>query len=255
MESRMEDLVSIIMPAYNCADFIEETIKTVQAQTYQKWELLVIDDQSTDITKQVLTELSEKDSRIKYIELEQNSGAATARNRGIKEAKGQYIAFLDSDDLWKTEKLEKQLYFMKEHHYAFTFTSYELIDDAGQPLHKCVMVPEQIDYDTLLYDTPIFTSAVMYEKKNLSSAYMPNLVNGEDVAMWLKMLKIVPYAYGLNENLVFYRVREHSLSAGIVTKLKRRWEIYRKSEDLPLTQASRYYLKYLFSVIRKRKRN
>lgn len=250
----MEDLVSIVMPTYNCMNYIGETVETVLEQTYQNWELLIVDDRSTDNTKKVVDKFSTQDNRIRYIELEKNSGVAGARNRGIEEARGNYIAFLDSDDLWKKDKLEKQVRFMQEHQYAFTFTSYDLIDEAGNKLNKCVEVPEKIDYDTLLYNTPIFTCTVMYDKKQMGDVRMPQLANGEDVATWLRMLKKVPYAYGIQECLVSYRKRAKSLSSGVVTKLIRRWKIYRKSEELPFINAGVLYIKYLFCVVRKRKK-
>lgn len=250
----IEDLVSIIMPAYNCAEYIEETIQSVLTQTYSKWELLIVDDKSTDETKQIVHKISNKEQRIKYIELKQNSGVATARNAGIKSAVGEYIAFLDSDDLWQKDKLEKQICFMKKHQYAFTFTGYDLIDESGNKLNKYVAVPKQIDYSTLLYNTPIFTSTVMYDRRQLNHVRMPEIGNGEDVATWLQMLKKVPYAYGIQEYLVSYRNRKQSLSSGVVTKLKRRWRIYREVEKLSLLKAGRIYIKYLFWVVQKRKR-
>lgn len=249
-----ENLVSIVMPAYNCAHYIGETIQSVLVQSYEDWELLIVDDRSTDNTKQVVNKFLTKDNRIRYIELEKNSGVAVARNRGIEEAKGNYIAFLDSDDLWKKDKLETQVQFMQEHQYAFTFTSYDLIDEAGNKLNKCVEVPEKIDYDTLLYNTPIFTCTVMYDKEQMGDISMPQLANGEDVATWLRMLKKVPYAYGIQECLVSYRNRKQSLSSGVVTKLTRRWKIYRESEELTFINAGVLYIKYLFCVVRKRKR-
>ena len=249
-----ENLVSIVMPAYNCAHYIGETIQSVLVQTYEDWELLIVDDQSTDNTPKVVDEFSIQDDRIRYIELEKNSGVAVARNRGIEEARGNYIAFLDSDDLWKKDKLEKQIRFMQEHQYAFTFTSYDLIDESGNKLNKCVEAPEEIDYDTLLYDTPIFTCTVMYDKEQMGDVRMPQLANGEDVATWLRMLKKVPYAYGIQECLVSYRKRAKSLSSGVVTKLIRRWKIYRESEELSLLNAGILYIKYLFCVVRKRRR-
>ncbi len=249
-----EELVSIVMPAYNCADYIEETLQSVLMQTYENWEVVVVDDQSTDDTKKIVKAFATKDKRIRLLELEKNSGVAIARNRGIVAARGNYIAFLDSDDLWRKDKLKKQVSFMKERQYAFTFTSYDLIDEEGNALHKGVMVPKKIDYNTLLYHTPIFTSTVMFDKRQLEHIRMPLLANGEDVATWLKMLKKVPYAYGIQECLVSYRKRKQSLSKGIVTKLIRRWKIYRDSEQLPLGKASMLYVKYLFCVVRKRKR-
>lgn len=167
-------------------NYISEKVETVLEQTHQNWELLIVDDCSTDNTKQVVDKFLLQDNRLRYIELEKNSGVAVARNRGIEEARGNYIAFLDSDDLWKKEKLEKQIRFMQEHQYAFTFTSYDLIDETGNKLNKCVEVAEKIDYDTLLYNTPIFTSVVMYDKKQLNHVRMPMLKRGQDVATWLR---------------------------------------------------------------------
>ena len=246
-------LISIVMPSYNCSSFIKETVDTVISQTYKNWELIIVDDCSTDDTLMVLKQLTKQDSRIQYIKLEKNSGAAVARNMGIAVSKGEYIAFLDSDDLWREDKLEKQVAFMTDNKCKFSFTGYDLVDKNGNSLNKIVYAPNKISYDRLLYDTPVFTSTVMYNRSFFKDERMPVMKNGEDVAMWLQMVKKVPYACGLQECLVSYKKRDASLSSGVITKLKRRWAIYRVAEKIPLYKACILYIQYLFCVIRKRK--
>lgn len=247
-------LVSIVMPSYNCSAYIIETVHTVIAQTYNNWELIIVDDCSTDDTIQIIEKFVQMDRRIRYIELEKNSGAAIARNTGIAASKGEYIAFLDSDDLWMEDKLQKQVAFMKKKGCAFSFTSYSLIDENGNAKNKMVLVPEKMDYNRVLYDTPIFTSTVMYDKNIIPNLEMPIMKRGQDVATWLKILKMVDYAYGIKENLAIYRIRDNSLSTGIGTKLKRRWRIYRECEQIGLLKSCWLYIKYLLFIVQKRKK-
>ena len=176
-EEYIEDLVSIVLPVYNCEKFLEETIKTIQSQTYTNWEALFVNDCSKDKSAEIIKEASTKDSRIKLINLKENSGAAIARNTGMEEAKGRYIAFLDSDDLWDNEKLEKQLKFIKEGNYAFTFTSYEFVTEDGTKTGKIVRVPNKINYKQALKNTTIFTSTVIFDAKTLGKELikMPNV--------------------------------------------------------------------------------
>ena len=141
-----EDLVSIVVPVYNCEKFIRQTINTVKKQTYNNWELLLVNDCSTDRSKEIIIKELKDDDRIKLLELEKNSGAAIARNKGIENARGKYIAFLDADDLWNEEKIEKQIRFMKDNGYEFTFTGYEFVDENGIDNKKIVKVPEKINY-------------------------------------------------------------------------------------------------------------
>ena len=181
-----EQLVSIIVPVYNSEKFINDTIQTVKEQMYKNWELLLVNDCSTDNSENIIKKYVKKDNRIKLINLEKNSGAAIARNTGIESAKGKYIAFLDADDLWKNEKLEKQIKFMEENNYDFTFTGYEFADESGNKLDKIVNVPRQLNYKQALKNTTIFTSTVIFNADNLGKDLisMPNVRRGQDTATW-----------------------------------------------------------------------
>lgn len=247
-----EDLVSIIVPVYNAEEFINDTIKTVQDQTYKNWELIMIDDCSTDrSTEQILKYKSDK---IKLIKLKKNSGAAICRNTGIKEAKGRYIAFLDADDLWKKEKLEVQLEFMKEKKCAFSFTGYEFADKDGVGNGKIVKVPEKINYKQALKNTTIWTSTVMFNMNKLKKEdiYMPDVKRGQDTATWWKVLKTGVEAYGLNKNLSIYRRSTGTLSSNKFKALKRTWDLYRNVERLNIFYSLYNFLWYCFNAARRR---
>ena len=247
-----EDLVSIIVPVYNAEEFINDTIKTVQDQTYKNWELIMIDDCSTDrSTEQILKYKSDK---IKLIKLKKNSGAAICRNTGIKEPKGRYIAFLDADDLWKKEKLEVQLEFMKDKKCAFSFTGYEFADKDGVGNGKIVKVPEKINYKQALKNTTIWTSTVMFNMNKLKKEdiYMPDVKRGQDTATWWKVLKTGVEAYGLNKNLSIYRRSTGTLSSNKFKALKRTWDLYRNVERLNIFYSLYNFLWYCFNAARRR---
>ena len=248
------DLVSIIVPVYNAQKFLPYTIETVQNQTYENWELIFVNDCTPDNSVDVITEFASKDNRIKLFEQEQNGGAALARNRGIKESKGKYICFLDSDDLWDKEKLEKQIKFMKENDCEFSFTSYEFADENGIPNGKKVHVPSTITYKQALKNTTIWTSTVMLDMTKLTKddIYMPNVRRGQDTATWWKILKKIKCAYGLDYNLSFYRRTNDSLSSNKITALKRTWNLYRNVEHLSLIKSSYNFLWYCFNAVRRR---
>lgn len=232
-----EGLVSIITPAYNCEDYIGETIESIQNQTYKNWELLIVDDKSTDNTEKVVRMYSDKDSRIRYTRLKQNSGAAVARNVAIEQAAGQYLAFCDSDDLWLQNKLEKQLLFMKETDHAFTCTAYEQIDENGNRLNKVFVPKKKCDYNRLLLDCPVGNSTVMYDVSKMGKFTVPDIRKRNDDALWLKMLKKEPYIWGMEEVLVKYRVRSDGLSGNKLKVIKYHWILYRKIEHLSIARS------------------
>ena len=244
--------VSIVVPVHNAEIFIKETINSVLAQTYQDFELLLVDDKSTDESVDIIKSI--KDKRIKLIELKDNSGAATARNTGIEEARGRYICFLDADDLWKENKLEKQLTFMKEKDCAFSFTSYEFADENGKPNGKVVHVPETINYKQALKNTTIWTSTVMFDMNKLTKKqiYMPNVRRGQDTATWWKVLKKIDCAYGQDEILAIYRRPKHSLSSNKLTALKRTWNLYRNVEKFGVLKSAFYFAFYLKNAVMRR---
>ena len=227
----MEDkLVSIIMPTYNCAKFIGKTIESVIAQTYENWELIIVDDCSKDNTEEVVSKY--KDNRIKYHRLENNSGAAVARTEAMKKARGSYMSFLDSDDLWKKDKLEKQLEFMNKNNYNFTCTEYEQIDEEGNKLNKLIKVKKRADYNRILLDCPVGNSTVMYNVEKLGKFEVPNIRKRNDDALWLQILKEEKYIYGMPDILMEYRIRSNSISSNKLSLVKYHWQLYREIEHL-----------------------
>ena len=213
-------LVSIIMPAYNSEHHIEEAIESVICQTYREWELLVIDDGSTDSTAALVGAIAKKDSRISLVRFKINQGVAAARNKGLELARGRYIAFLDSDDLWLPEKLEKQIAFMDDNGYSFTFHSYRHFKDANVS-KKVVKVPKVLSYDDELRGNYIGCLTVCLDRSGLKSFSMPN-ERHEDYITWLNILKDNHIcAYGMQEDLARYRIGNSSTISS--NKLKSAW--------------------------------
>lgn len=248
-----KDLVSIIVPVYNASKFLNDTINTVLNQTYENWELIFVDDCSKDNSKEIYMKYK-NDERIKWFDQEKNGGAALSRNKGIELSKGKYLCFLDADDLWDKDKLEKQVNFMKEKNCEFSFTGYEFADENGVPNGKKVYVPKRINYKQALKNTTIWTSTVMFDMTLLTkeNIYMPNVRRGQDTATWWKILKKIDYAYGLNEVLSFYRRTQDSLSANKITALKRTWNLYRNVEHLNIFSSFYNFCWYCFNAIRRR---
>jgi glycosyltransferase involved in cell wall biosynthesis len=230
----MLDKVSIITPTYNCGKYIGETIESVLKQTYKNWEMIIIDDCSTDNTMDIVEEYCKNDKRIKYYRLEANSGAAVARTKAMELATGKYFAFLDSDDLWMPDKLEKQIMYMKANNYNFTCTAYEQIDENGIPLKRVIRTMPKTDYNGVLLCCPIGNSTVIYNAEKLGKFIVPNIRKRNDDALWLQILKKEKYIYGMPDVLVRYRVRSKSLSSNKVELIKYHWQLYRKIEHLSI---------------------
>ncbi len=228
----VEGLVSVITPTYNCGKFIGATIASVQNQDYNNWEMIIVDDCSQDETKNIVTEIAAKDDRIKYFCLEKNSGAAVARTKAMQLANGEYMAFLDSDDLWVPNKLTSQLAFMKDNGYAFTCTAYEQIDENGELLGKVIKTISKTDYNRLLLDCPVGNSTVVYSVKQMGKFEVPNIRKRNDDALWLKMLKKEQYIYGMQDVLMQYRIRSGSISNNKLKVIKYHWILYREIEHL-----------------------
>jgi len=249
----IKDLVSIVTPVYNAERFIAETIESVLAQTYGNWELLLVDDCSTDGSRAIIESYVEGDSRIKYISLAGNSGAAVARNTGINASSGRFIAFIDSDDQWNAQKLETQLKFMNEKKAPFTFTAYEMLNEQGELLGKIVNVPDSINYNQLLKNTIIGCSTVMIDRNAIGDFQMPLVRKGQDTATWLMILRINGIvANGINEILTSYRIVEGSISSNKVDALKRTWNTYYNIEKLGLVKSSYVFVCYVFNALKKR---
>ncbi len=231
----MKETVSVVVPVYHAEKFIEATMDSVMAQTYTDWELLLVVDGKDDPTIPIIESYRErkKEQRIRLLIQESNKGAALARNRGVREAKGRYIAYLDADDLWKPQKLERELEFMKTKAAAFVFTGYEFADENAVGTGKVVRVPECLTYRKALKNTTIFTTTVMFDTQKIdkSQLEMPNM-KSEDTALWWRVLRSGYNAYGLDENLVYYRRPGKSLSSNKLEAIRRIWNLYRKAEGL-----------------------
>lgn len=228
----VDGLISVITPTYNCAKFIGETIESVQAQTYKKWEMIIVDDCSTDNTKEIVALYEKNDERIKYHCLGKNSGAAIARTEAMKIAQGEYMAFLDSDDIWVKDKLKKQLTFMQKNDVAFSCTEYEQIDEEGRSLNKVIKTVPRVNYNRLLLDCPVGNSTVMYSVKKMGKFEVPNIRKRNDDALWLQMLKKEKYIYGMQSVLMKYRIRSNSISSNKLKVIKYHWILYRDIEHL-----------------------
>lgn len=243
-------MISVITPVYNAEEFLKETLDSVLNQTYENIEYLLIDDCSNDSSPDIIKEYSKKDNRVKYIKLETNSGAAVARNTGLENAKGRYVAFIDSDDIWYLDKLEKQLNFMS-HDIAFTYTRYERISEEGQFL-GAPSFPIKLNYSGLLKNTAIACSTVVIDRQVIGDFRMPLVRKGQDTATWLKILKTHDHAYLVDEILSQYRAREGSLSDNKVSALKRTWNTYRNIEKLPMHKAIYYFGFYIMNALKRR---
>lgn len=225
----MKDLVSIIMPSYNTARYISESIESVLSQTYTNWELIIVDDCSTDNTDDIVKPYLE-DNRIKYLKNEKNSGAAISRNYALREAKGRWIAFLDSDDLWLPQKLEKQIEFMEKNNYSFSYTAYEQIDEASQNLNIQVWGPKKINKRGQYNFCWQGCLTVMYDAEKIGLIQIEDLKKNNDYAMWLKVIKKAN-CYLLGECLAKYRIRKGSISRHSKHKLiKHHYILYKEGE-------------------------
>ena len=227
----MSALVSIITPCYNAEKFIAECIASVQKQTYSNWEMLIVDDCSTDHSVEFIETFQKNDKRIKLIQLEVNSGAAISRNKAIEQAKGNYMAFLDADDMWMPSKLELQILFMQKNEYAFTYTSYEEIDETGHFLKLKPIIKPQLNYRDLWAANRIGCLTAVYDVKQLGKIYMPNIRKRQDYALWLTILKR-PHicCFGLNEVLSQKRVIKSSISSNKLEMLYWNYMMFRKTQ-------------------------
>lgn len=247
-------LVSIIMPAYNSEKHISEAIQSVQAQTLQSWELCITDDCSTDSTPEIVSRIAAKDARIRYIRQKVNQGAAVARNTSLAAAKGRYIAYLDADDIWYPEKLERQVSFMESSGIGFSCSSYEVIDESGKPMGRTVSMPTESDAWGYLTNNYLQTVGIMADltKVNRNLLEMPNMRRRQDAATWLQVLKAGHVCYGMTDVLCAYRRVSGSLSSNKVKAVKGTWYFYRRVAKLPLPQACWCFIRYALLAVWKR---
>lgn len=234
---------SIIMPLYNCSYYLKQAINSIHSQSYDDWELIIVDDCSTDNSLNIAKAFAKKDCRIKVIELKQNLGVANARNVAIEAAQGRFIAFLDSDDIWYSQKIQKQINFMIKNDINISFTAYDKIDEEGIPF-QTIRVPLKVNYKDLLKTNVMGCLTVIYDTKNLGKVFMHEHTKREDFATWLKILKKVDYAYAVPEVLAQYRVYTDQSSSKKVSMARESWRLYRSVEQLNLFQSTYYFSHY-----------
>lgn len=224
--------VSVITPVYNAEKYLRSTIDSVLNQTYKNIEMILVDDCSTDNSAEIIKDIMEKHPEVIYFKQSDNLGAGAARNKALEIACGQYVAFLDSDDLWIFNKIEKQICLMKESGSPFSYTAIEMIDEDDNIIKNRRNIPEQCNYSYLLHNTIIATSSVVLDRSVLGDVRMPLRRGGQDYATWLKLLRTGIIAYGINESLVKYRICKDSLSSNKLKSVKQIWEIQTQDEKI-----------------------
>lgn len=248
----VQGLVSIIMPSWNTGAYIAESIESVLKQTYEQWELIIVDDCSTDDTDEIVAQYSDK--RIRYLKNKKNSGAALTRNRALRIAQGEWIAFLDSDDLWLPEKLEKQMAFMKKHHLIFSYHEYEKIDEESKPLGIYVSGPKVVTKRKMYHYGYPGCLTFMYSAKEIGLVQIKDIKKNNDYAILLKVCKKAD-CYLLKENLAQYRIRKKSISHDKLSKkLKSHYDLFHLCDEKPAVMAFWYACWNMFYGVLKKKR-
>jgi teichuronic acid biosynthesis glycosyltransferase TuaG len=252
MSEMLAPIVSIITPAYNSRRFISDTIESVKSQTYTAWEMIVVDDCSFDNTCEVVEQKAKLDERIRLIRVDKNSGPAIARNIALEAASGRYIAFLDSDDIWLPQKLERQIAFMQQGGIAFSYTNYRRMREQGDLYGKLIKLPLSLDYWGLLKNTGIAGClTVMIDREMTGDFWMPDLPHGEDLVLWLQLIKKGFTAFGLSEDLARYRIVGNSTSRNKRRAAKEVWRVYRDIEKLGFLPSSWCFINYAWSALQK----
>jgi glycosyltransferase involved in cell wall biosynthesis len=242
--------VSIIMPSYNTARFLRATVESVLGQSFSDWELLAADDHSTDNSRDILRHYRSRDPRIRVLALERHLGPAGARNAAISAARGSYMAFIDSDDVWLPQKLERHIAFMQGEGSALSYTAYHKIHE-DDSLGGLVSVPSTVDYDALLYSNCIGCSTAIYDTARLGKVFFPDIARRQDHGLWLKILRKGLRAHGLNEPLTLYRVRKQSVSSNKFIAAAYQWQLYRRVEGLSLGSTLLHFAGYAYRGVRK----
>ncbi len=252
MDMRYQDgLVSVIIPVYNAEKYIDKTIQSVLAQTYKEYEIILVNDCSKDNSLQKIEAYAQNNASVKVFTLEKNSGAAVARNYGLDMAQGRYIAFLDSDDTWTEDKLEKQLLFMKENDAAFVYCSYDMVDAEGNQIRRGIQVKNCTKYKDLLTKTMISTSTVLIDRYQTNTVSMPLRRTGQDYAFWMQLLRQFD-AYGMQEVLTHVCRRNDSLSKNKLQNIRDVWEVQTRQEKISKILAFFHIICYGFYALKKR---
>jgi len=242
-------LVSIITPAYNSQQFIAETILSVQNQSYSNWEMIIVDDCSSDATEQIVLGFSMADPRIKLHKLQRNSGAGVARDLGITVAEGRFIAFLDSDDLWKPLKLERQVNFLLANHLPFTFCYYDCINEQGMALGKRITAPKELSYRQLFFCNFVGNLTGIYDVDYFGKIPVSSNRKRQDWIVWLTILKKVKTAQPVQESLALYRIRENSISSSKWSLLSHNYSVYRSYHKLNVLLSLIAMIGFLFTQL------
>ena len=250
----MEELVSVIIPLYNSERLIEKTLDSVLSQTYKNIEVLIVDDCSTDKSYDIVSRIAKNDKRVILLQNKVNSGAAVARNYGLKKSKGRYIAYIDADDLWNSDKLEKQIKFMNENNIGFSCCAYNIINESGVDQKKEIFMPNIVTYKKFLKNTILQTVGIIVDTNivDRSLLVMPLVRRGQDAATWAKILKNGHSCYGQHEVLASYRKVKNSLSSNKFKAVKRTWHWYIKIEKLNVFYAIYCFMGYAINAILKR---
>ena len=243
------ELVSIITPSFNSEKFIAGTIQSVQNQTYQNWEMIIVDDCSTDKTVSIAEYIANNDNRITVYKLDKNSGTGIARNTGLEKASGKYIAFLDADDLWKPNKLEIQINFLRNNNLPFTFSFYDCINEQGIELNKRVEAPRNLAYRQLFFCNYVGNLTGIYDANYFGKIAISSIRKRQDWMLWLTILKKVKSAKPIPESLAFYRIRENSISASKVNLVKHNFAVYRRFHGYNLVLSLLCMTGFLFTQL------
>lgn len=242
-------LVSILIPSFNSERFIAEAIGSVQQQTYQNWEMIIVDDASTDETMDVISKIMATDNRIQLQVLENNSGTGVARNTALAKAKGKYMAFLDADDLWKPEKLEKQIAFMQTNNLPFTFSFYDCIDEQGKSLNKRVEAPRNLSYRQLFFCNYVGNLTGIYDVDYFGKISISSIRKRQDWMHWLTILKKIKIAKPVPESLALYRVRDNSLSTSKTALIQYNYAVYRQFHGYNAVVSGLCMIGFLFTQL------
>lgn len=244
--TKNDPVFSIIMPTYNSEEFVTSAIDSVIRQSYASWELLIVDDASTDETMSIIQATAKRESRIKVLKRAANGGPAKARNVAISVSRGRYVAFLDSDDFWREDKLQRQLEVFEQTRTPLAFSAYEKVDDSGGRIGRVVTVPEAVSYRQLLGATVIATCTAAYDTERVGRLLMPDILKRQDFGLWLRILRSGGQARATNEPLAYLRKRPGSVSSNKLAAATYVWRVYRRLEGLSLAQSAFYFTKYAY---------
>ncbi|MCG7333021.1 glycosyltransferase family 2 protein [Salinicoccus roseus] len=250
MNQEAKPTISVITPAYNSERFIKDAIQSVMDQTYQNWEMIIVDDCSSDDTVKYVKDMQKQDDRIRLISLEENSGSAIARNTALGKAYGRYVAFLDSDDRWMPEKMDRQLAFMRQNDIAFSFTSYVRTLEDGTMTDYVSKTPRTVDWNALMKRCVIGCLTVMIDTEKTGPVRMVNIRTRQDYALWLELTRRGFTAHGLKDVLAKYRVVDGSISSNKLKAAKRNWYLFRNIESLSIPKTLWYFGHYAVIAVK-----